>query len=218
VGTADFCGATVSIAGGASNRSVTVNLPDTNLMLIGVRTIPAVSRGAFTISDSSFQLGGSQYRFTLNAVRSNPRRARIILLFAARGAGAPTPVRALRGSESFDAIFSVGGGMIVSIQGGGGGTSNCTIDETSPTFTTQGNNEKHRLGFFARIVGSCAFEPSWSQFKVVVKDSSGTTVGTGTMEFGSAWPLPDYKATCKGDFKGISCEKLNNRGLRITRP
>ncbi len=82
-GTGDFCGATVSLAGGASNRRVTVNLTDTDFRLVGVRVIPATSRGAFSISHGSFRLGGSQYRFTLNAVRSNPRGARIVLLFAA---------------------------------------------------------------------------------------------------------------------------------------
>jgi len=87
VGTADFCGATVSIAGGASNRVVTINLTDTNFRRVGVRVIPGTSRGAFSISRASFRLGGSQYRFTLNAVRANPRRARIILLFAAGVAG-----------------------------------------------------------------------------------------------------------------------------------
>jgi hypothetical protein len=83
VGTADFCGATVSIAGGASNRVVTVNLTGTNLRRIAVRVFPSSSRGAFSISRASYRLGGSQYRFTLNAVRGNPRRSRIVLLFAA---------------------------------------------------------------------------------------------------------------------------------------
>jgi hypothetical protein len=83
VGTADFCGATVSIAGGASNRVVTINLTGTNFRRAGVRVIPSSSRGAFSITRTSFRLGGSQFRFTLNAVRSNPRRSRIILLFAA---------------------------------------------------------------------------------------------------------------------------------------
>ncbi len=82
-GTGDFCGATVSLAGGASNRRVTVNLTDTDFRLVGVRVIPASSKGAFSISHGSFRLGGSQYRFILNAVRSNPRGSRIILLFAA---------------------------------------------------------------------------------------------------------------------------------------
>jgi hypothetical protein len=83
VGNADFCGAVVSIAGGASNRVVTVNLTDTDFARVGVRVIPASSRGAFSLSKAAFRTGGSQYRFTLNAVRANPRGARIILLFAA---------------------------------------------------------------------------------------------------------------------------------------
>ena len=83
VGTADFCGATVSIAGGASNKVITVNLTGTNFSRVGVWVIPNTSKGAYSISKASFRLGGSQYRFTLNAVQSNPRRARIILLFAA---------------------------------------------------------------------------------------------------------------------------------------
>ena len=83
VGTADFCGATVSIARGASNKVITVNLTGTNFRRVGVWVIPKTSKGAFSISKASFRLGGSQYRFTLNAVRANPRRARIILLFSA---------------------------------------------------------------------------------------------------------------------------------------
>ena len=82
-GNGDFCGATVSIAGGASNRVVTIQLTDTDFKRIGVRVIPAASRGAFSITRASFRQGGSVYRFTLNAVSANPRTARIILLFAA---------------------------------------------------------------------------------------------------------------------------------------
>ncbi len=82
-GTADFCGATVSIAGGASNKVITVRLTDTNLSRVATRVIPGSSKGAFNISKAHFALGGSEYIFTLNAVKANPKRARIILLFAA---------------------------------------------------------------------------------------------------------------------------------------
>jgi hypothetical protein len=91
VGTADFCGATVSIAGGASDRHVTVRLTDTDLRLVAVRAIPASSRGAFSITHPSYRLGGSEARFTLNAVKANPPRARIILLFAAGAAAQQSP-------------------------------------------------------------------------------------------------------------------------------
>jgi len=83
VGTGDFCGATVSIAGGASNRVVTINLTDTNFTRVAVRVIPPSSKGSFLISKGSFRNGASQYRFTLNAVKGNPRGARIVLLFSA---------------------------------------------------------------------------------------------------------------------------------------
>jgi len=83
VGNGYFCGATVSIAGGASNRVVTINLTDTDFKRVGVRVLPASSKGSFSISQASFRNGGSQYRFKLNAVQGNPPGAKIILLFAA---------------------------------------------------------------------------------------------------------------------------------------
>jgi hypothetical protein len=86
VGTADFCGATISIAHGLSNKVVEVELTDTDFSRVGVRAIPSGSRGAFLISNASFMEGGSIYRFTLNAVSANPAHARIVLLFAAGAA------------------------------------------------------------------------------------------------------------------------------------
>jgi hypothetical protein len=82
-GTADFCGATISIGGGASNKTVTIHLSDTDFRRIATRVIPGTSKGAFSITKAHFLLGGSEYRFTLNAVKSNPKGARMILLFAA---------------------------------------------------------------------------------------------------------------------------------------
>jgi hypothetical protein len=82
-GTADFCGATVSIAEGARNRVVTINHLSISFRRVVVRVIPDKFKGAFRITHARFLLGGSEYRFTLNAMRSNPRPARIVLLFAA---------------------------------------------------------------------------------------------------------------------------------------
>ena len=83
VGTADFCGATVPIAGGASNKVVTIKLTDTDFKRVAVRVIPSTSKGAYSITKGALITGGSQYRFTLNAVKSNPKGARIIILFSA---------------------------------------------------------------------------------------------------------------------------------------
>jgi hypothetical protein len=82
-GSSDGCVASVSIAGGASNRTVIVSLTDTDFRRVGTRVTPSQSKGAFSIKNGHFALGGSEYIFTLNAVKANPARARIILLFAA---------------------------------------------------------------------------------------------------------------------------------------
>jgi hypothetical protein len=210
VGTGDFCGAAVSLVGGASNRVVTVNLTDTDLKLARVSVIPAASRRAFSISKASYRLGGSQYRFTLNAVRANRRGARIILIFAAGGRFGRSGVGGLRGVQSASAIFSVGSGMTVSIIGGGGGTSLCTNDETNTTFVTKGDNESHPFSFDAKSSGSCYFDLSWSQFKVRVKNPAGTLVASGTMFLGQQYVFGDYIVSCEyGPWVGATCAKTS---------
>jgi hypothetical protein len=81
-GSAFGCVATVNIAGGASNRKVVVRLTDTDFSRAGTRVIPKSSKGAFSMTNGHFALAGSEWIFTLNAVKSNPKFARIILLFA----------------------------------------------------------------------------------------------------------------------------------------
>ena len=76
-GTERSCTASVSLAGGASNRLVTIELPGTSWRSPSVGVTPASSRGAYSISKARFALGGSVYRFTLNAVRANPRGSRL---------------------------------------------------------------------------------------------------------------------------------------------
>ncbi len=82
-GTARSCAAQVSIAGGATNRKLVIKLTDTNLRLRSVRAVPGRSRGAYLLSGGHFALGGSEYVVTLNAVRSNPKGAHLVLTFAA---------------------------------------------------------------------------------------------------------------------------------------
>src|SRR5205807_738183 len=97
-------------------------------------------------------------------------------------------VRGVRGhTETANAIFSVGAGKSVSITGGGGGTSLCTRDETVASFTTQGNDESHSFGFFAKNDGSCGADLSWSQFRVTIKDSSGRLLGSGSLFLGQRY-------------------------------
>jgi hypothetical protein len=223
VGTANFCGATVSIAGGASNRVVNVNLTGTNLKLVRVSVIPATSRRGVSISRASYRLGGSQYRFTLNAVRANPRGARIVLIFAAGSAPSSAPGSNPPGSiRTATAMFNVGSGKTVSIVGGGGGTSNCTNNETNATFVTKGDNEPHNFGFDSKGSGICFKETSWSYFKVAVKDATGKSIGSGTMWFGQNDLFSGYTANCRGPhgfpWEGVTCDDASHsQVVTITR-
>ena len=90
VGTADFCGATVSIAGGASNRVVTVNLTGRPRSRRG-QGDPVVLAWRLQHTRTSFRLGGSQIRFTLNAVRLT--RAGRASSCCSRPAGPPDDLR-----------------------------------------------------------------------------------------------------------------------------
>jgi hypothetical protein len=91
-GTADFCGATVSLAGGFSHRKVTIELTDTDFgpKPAAVRVIATASSRAYAISRPEFQEGGSLYVFTLHSAKGNPSHARLILLFSA-GTRQPIP-------------------------------------------------------------------------------------------------------------------------------
>ncbi len=203
-GTADYCGAAVSIAGGAKNRTVTVNLTNTNLRLIRVWGQP-VGKSAFKISNAGFRLGGSVYRFTVNAWGGNSRGARILLLF-----GTGSRVLGIRGvgdeTVTAHAIFRVGVGKTVSIVGGGGGTSNCTKDETNTTFTTTSNDEKHDFGFFAKSDGACNTSLSWSWFRVNIRNPDGKLIGSGTMYLGVPTLFGDYQTSCDSEpWVGAGC-------------
>jgi hypothetical protein len=134
-------------------------------------------------------------------------------------AKASSSKQAVGSPRSATAIFSVGSGMTVHIQGGGGADdsrsgSNCTNAETNDTFTTKGDNESHSFGFDSKGSGSCSVEPSWSYFTVSVKDSGGKEVGHGeALWLGQPSALYPYYAACdqtrKGEtpkpWVGISC-------------
>ncbi len=83
-GSEQICKASVSLAGGASNRLVRIELPGTSWRAPSVRVTPNSSRGAYEISHPRFALGGSEYRFTLNAVQANPRGSHLTLTFRKR--------------------------------------------------------------------------------------------------------------------------------------
>ncbi len=83
-GGSNSCTARVSLAGGASNRRVVIQLTDDDLRLLSVAPNRASLRGAYSITDQRLRQGGSEYALTLNAVRSIPRGSFLRFRFGIR--------------------------------------------------------------------------------------------------------------------------------------
>ena len=84
-GGGDSCRARVSLAGGASDKRVTIELPDTDLRLVSVRPNRPSLRGAYGLFDQRLRRGGSEYTFGLNAVQSTPAGSDLVFTFRAGG-------------------------------------------------------------------------------------------------------------------------------------
>jgi hypothetical protein len=82
-GGGNSCTAKVSIAGGASNEKLVIELTDTDLALVSVKASSASLRGAYGLSEHRFAVGGSEYIVTLNAVGSIPRGSFLTFTFRA---------------------------------------------------------------------------------------------------------------------------------------
>ena len=82
-GGSNSCTARVSIAGGASNEKLVIELTDTDLALVSVKANRASLRGAYGLSEHRFVLGGSEYVVTLNAVQSIPSGSFLTFTFRA---------------------------------------------------------------------------------------------------------------------------------------
>jgi len=64
---------------------VTIELSDTDLRLVSVRTNRRSLRGAYGVSGEHLRAGGSEYAFRLNAVQSIPPGSDLIFTFRASG-------------------------------------------------------------------------------------------------------------------------------------
>jgi len=84
-GGGDSCRARVGLAGGASDKRVTIELSDTDLRLVSVRPNRPSLRGAYGLFDQRLRRGGSEYRFGLNAVQSTPAGSDLVFTFRAGG-------------------------------------------------------------------------------------------------------------------------------------
>jgi hypothetical protein len=75
------CEATFSLAGGASEKALTVRLPAAGMRRVAVNATPAQVHGAYLLTRGRFSAGGTVYTATLDAVQSIPAGARLILTF-----------------------------------------------------------------------------------------------------------------------------------------
>ena len=83
-GGSNSCTARVSLAGGAGNRRVVIQLTDDDLRLLSVAPNRASLRGAYSITDQRLRQGGSEYALRLNAVRSISRGSFLRFRFGVR--------------------------------------------------------------------------------------------------------------------------------------
>ncbi|HEV7462196.1 MAG TPA: hypothetical protein VGN78_16805 [Solirubrobacteraceae bacterium] len=104
-GSANLCEATFSLAGGASNKRLTVQLPGTNLRLLAVNATPAYVRGAYRLFGGRFTTGGSVYTVNLDAVDSIPAGAKLFMTFGHPATGLSC---GSIGGISFITIFQTG--------------------------------------------------------------------------------------------------------------
>jgi hypothetical protein len=130
VGSEHLCGVSFSLAGGASNKRLTVNLPGTNMHVLNSFPIPLSLRGAYSLSSPRFSLGGSLYTVTLNAVGSI-RVGRVALVFG-------DPTTTLRCSTPPGGVSSLSVGIVVT--GYVRAAFNCTqASAVGRAFTTRFN-------------------------------------------------------------------------------
>jgi len=79
----DLCRAKVNLAGGASDKKVVIDLTDSDLRLVSVRSNRRSLRGAYGLSGQRLRAGGKKYVLRLNAAQSTRRGAYLTLTFRA---------------------------------------------------------------------------------------------------------------------------------------
>lgn len=80
-GSEHSCSAKVGLAGGQSNKLVIILLPATGFHAPTVHVSPPSSQGKYTIRNRMFTANGRHFRFTLDALPSNPPGSHLTLTF-----------------------------------------------------------------------------------------------------------------------------------------
>jgi pimeloyl-ACP methyl ester carboxylesterase len=82
-GGSNFCRARLDLAGGASDKRITIRLSDPHLRLVSVRPNRRSLRGTYGLSEHRLRRGGLRYAVTLDAVQSIPRGSHLTFTFQA---------------------------------------------------------------------------------------------------------------------------------------
>ena len=81
-GNARSCLAKISLARGARNRKIVIQLTDTDLSLRSIKAPPRRKHAAYSLTNGRFVQGGSRYVVTLSAARSSRPGSQLTLRFA----------------------------------------------------------------------------------------------------------------------------------------
>ncbi len=108
VGTSTSCTATVSLAGGASNEKIAINLPAKGLRLVSAKPTNSNLDGSYLVSNQASKAGGRQYTFTLSAAEA-PKGSALKFTFRKPGAAAPQ-ILLCTGAMSCSVKAPLGGG------------------------------------------------------------------------------------------------------------
>lgn len=108
-GTATSCTATVSLAGGASNERVVIQLPQAGMRVKSLRPTSADLDGSYLISDQSSYAGGHKYAFTMSAAEA-PRGSALKVRFTKPSGSTPRIVRCTGSASLCHATIPIGGG------------------------------------------------------------------------------------------------------------
>jgi alpha-tubulin suppressor-like RCC1 family protein len=116
-------------------------------------------------------------------------------------------------SKTGKVTYLVGGpGPTVHIEGGGGGTSNCTNDETNKTNMAYADPTYTSVSFTVKDSGSCGSEASWSYFTMTVtgRDSEGHVMNaSGRFWFGQNSAGDPFYLRCAEPLVHMTCSATN---------
>ncbi|HEY1639899.1 MAG TPA: hypothetical protein VGG35_04365 [Streptosporangiaceae bacterium] len=116
-------------------------------------------------------------------------------------------------SKTGKVTYLVGGpGPTVHIEGGGGGTSNCTTDETNKTNMAYADPTYTSVSFTVKDSGSCGSEASWSYFTMTVtgRDSEGHPMNaSGRFWFGQNSAGDPFYLRCAEPLVHMTCSASN---------